>query len=149
MECFYAEKNNVLQMGIVNFYNIFSEKELFIISRDNRFFIRDNCTKNLCFITTDETDLKDREVLSMLSNRDEFNLLGNKADIILTQNKKLAEKNRKYVYWVDREFQEKFIFVNFPWEYGYGRRLNQRMLGMAEALASIGGKENSDRKQGL
>lgn len=134
MECFYIGKERVLKFGITDFYNDFTEDELIIISRDERFFVRDNCVKKLCFITTDGTDIKDREIFDMLFNNDRFAILGNKADFILTLDKELAETDEKYIYWEDRGFKEKFIFIEFPWEYGYGRRLNQRMLGMAEAL---------------
>lgn len=144
MECFYVEKRSVLKCGIVDFYNNLAEEELFIITRDGRFFVRNGCTKKLCFITTDATDLKDREVLSMLSGCDEFAFLLDKADIILTQDRKLSEIKNKYIYWRDRGFQENFIFVEFPWEYGYGRRLNQRMLGMAEALVDVCCRDKDD-----
>lgn len=141
MECFYVGKNSVLRCGILDFYKNFVEEELFIISRDERFFIRDDSAKKLCFITTDATDLKDREVLAMLSNHDAFRVLEDKADIVLTQDKELADKNGKHIYWQDRGFKEKFIFIEYPWEYGYGRRLNQRMIGMAETLVNVCCKE--------
>lgn len=141
MECFHIGKESVLKFGITDFYNNFAEDELFIISRDERFFIRDNCVKKLCFITTDGTDLNDREIFAMPSNDSKFTTLRNKADFILTQDNELAVIDEKYIYWENRGFKEKFIFIEFPWEYGYGRRLNQRMLGMAEALVRACCKE--------
>lgn len=141
MEYFYTGKKSVLEFGISNFYNSFSEDELIVISRDERFFVRDNCVKKLCFITTDGTDLKDREIFDMPSKNDRLAILGNKADFILTQDNELAATDEKYIYWEDRGFKEKFIFIEFPWKYGYGRRLNRRMLGMAEALVCACCKE--------
>lgn len=141
MECFHIGKESVLAFGITDFYNNFAEDELIIISRDERFFVRDNCVKKLCFITTDGTDLNDREIFAMPSNNDRLAISGNKADFILTQDNGLAATDERYIYWEDRGFKEKFIFIEFPWEYGYGRRLNQRMLGMAEALVCACCKE--------
>ncbi len=137
MGCFHIGKESVLKFGISNYYNSIEEDKLVILSRDERFFVRENCIKQLCFITTDGTDLKDREIVFMPSDNNNLIRSGNKADYILTLNGELAETDRKYIYWEERGFKEKFIFIEFPWEYGYGRRLNQRMLGMAEALMKI------------
>ncbi|MBD5449585.1 MAG: alpha-1,2-fucosyltransferase [Lachnospiraceae bacterium] len=121
MECFHVKKESVLKSGVCDFYNSFDEDELIVVSEDDRFFVRDDCSKKMCFIISDE--------------QCESALLYNKVDYILTQDKKLAESDRKYVYWLDRGFQEKYVFVSIPWEYGYGQRLNRRMIGMAEALS--------------
>ena len=123
MECFHVKKESVLKNGVCSFYNNFDEDELIVISEDDRFFVRDDCSKKICFIMPDESYGSQ--------------LLYNKVDYILTQNKKLPELDKKYIYWQDRGFQEKYIFVYIPWEYGYGQRLNRRMIWVAETLSKI------------
>ncbi len=123
MECLHVKKESALQSGVCNFYNHFEEDELIVISEDDRFFVRDGCSKKTCFIMSDE------DPVSLL--------LFDKADYILTQDEKLSKDDSKYIYWQDRGFQEKYIFVSIPWNYGYGQRLNRRMIGVAEALSKI------------
>ena len=127
MECFHVKKESVLKNGVCDFYNNFAEDELIIVSEDDRFFVRDDCSKNVCFITLD--------------GQFEISLLYSQVDYILTQDKKAAEIDKKYIYWQDRGFQEQYIFVSIPWEYGYGQRLNRRMIGIAEALSKVCSQE--------
>lgn len=131
--CLHFEKKAILESGVVNFYNKFAGDELIVISRDERFFNRDGCNKKMQFITTDGSDLKDEEILSISSNY-VFDLLKDKADIILTQDEELAGIDKKYIYWKDKGYSGEFVFIEFPWEYGYGQRLNPRMINMVEAL---------------
>ena len=120
MECFHVEKETVINSGICDFYNGFEEDELIIISEDKSFFDRSDCSKKLQFIISDEEYGSEE--------------LFDKADYILTQQKELAEDNSKYIYWQEQNIQGQYVLISFPWEYGYGQRLNRRMIKMAEAL---------------
>lgn len=135
--CCHVDKKTVLESGIAEFYQSFSEEKLIVISRDERFFIRENCNKRLKFMTTDDSDLKDEEIISMISRHNSFKVLRDRADVILTRNKELAKAEEKYVFWQDGKNQERFRFVEYDWKYGYNQRLNRRMIGMAKVLLEI------------
>lgn len=135
--CYHVEKKRILQMGVANYYNSLEEDELIIVSRDKRFFTRENCNKRLQFITTDGSDRKDEEVFPICPEDHFFEMLGNKADYILTKDNGLSQKDERYIYWQDDGVQEMFTFIDFPWKYGYGQRLNSRMINMTAALLSI------------
>ena len=137
MECRYAEKNKVLSKGIAEFYNEMNEEELIIIARDARFLTRENCRKKLTLITTDASDIKDEEIRTMRQCSGLFENLYDKADYILTRIREMEKENGKYRHWEDRGYKGTFLFVEFPWRFGYGQRLNGRMTGMAETLLCV------------
>lgn len=123
LECFHIEKESVIDSGILDFYNSFEEDELIVVSEDERFFNRNDCGKKLQFITSDEK----------CGTKELFD----KADYILTQNKNLTENSGKYRCWQEQNVQGEYVLISFPWEYGYGQRLNRRMIRMAEALLKL------------
>lgn len=127
MECSHIEKGKVLATGVCDFYNGLDEDEIIVISEDDRFFMRERCDKSLCFMIPDEKYSSES--------------LHSQVDYIFTQDDKLAKNDRKYIYWQDRGLQEEYIFVPISWEYGYGLRLSQRMIGMAQAISRICGEE--------
>ena len=135
--CLHVEKNYILKTGVSEFYNNFAEEKLIVISRDERFFVNENCNKKLQFITTDDSDLEDEEIISMISKNIFFKTLVDKADIVFTQDRDLARDKEKYVFWQSEEYPEKFRFITHEWKYGYNQRLNRRMFGMVKALSEI------------
>lgn len=135
--CIHVDKNSILELGISEFYNNLKEEKLIVVSRDERFFVKENCNKELQFITTDESDLKDEEIISMISNKKSFKILIDRADIVFTLNRELTKASGKYIFWEDGGYQGRFRFVEFAWKYGYNQRLNRRMIGMAKALSEI------------
>ena len=132
MECFHVEKRSVVDSGILNFYNSFGEDELIVVSEDEEFFVRNACSKKLQFFTSDEKCDSEK--------------LFDKADYILTQNKKLTQHSEKYIYWHEQNIQGEYVLISFPWEYGYGQRLNRRMIRMAEALLKVVRTERDEKR---
>lgn len=132
LECFHVEKRSVVDSGILNFYNSFGEDELIVVSEDEEFFIRNACSKKLQFFTSDEKCDSEK--------------LFDKADYILTQNKKLTQHSEKYIYWHEQNIQGEYVLISFPWEYGYGQRLNRRMIRMAEALLKVVRTERDEKR---
>lgn len=120
MECFHVEKKAVIEVGVSDFYHSFEEDELVVISEDESFLCKTGGDKKIKFILPDEKYGSDESI--------------DIADNILTQNKQLAENNSKYIYWQEQNFEGQYVLISFPWEYGYGQRLNRRMIRMAEAL---------------
>lgn len=132
LECFHVEKRSVVDSGILNFYNSFGEDELIVVSEDEEFFVRNACSKKLQFFTSDEKCDSEK--------------LFDKADYILTQNKKLTQHSEKYIYWHEQNIQGEYVLISFPWEYGYGQRLNRRMIRMAEALLKVVRTERDEKR---
>lgn len=120
MECFHVEKKAVIEVGVSDFYHSFEEDELVVISEDESFLCKTGGDKKIKFILPDEKYGSDESI--------------DIADNILTQNKQLAENNSKYIYWQEQNIEGQYVLISFPWEYGYGQRLNRRMIRMAEAL---------------
>lgn len=120
MECFHVEKKAVIEVGVSDFYHSFEEDELVVISEDESFLCKTGGDKKIKFILPDEKYGSDESI--------------DIADNILTQNKQLAENDSKYIYWQEQNIEGQYVLISFPWEYGYGQRLNRRMIRMAEAL---------------
>lgn len=141
MGCFHYSKEEVLNKGVAEFYEQFEDEELYVISRDSRFFKGKSSVKEIVFIATDTSDEYDVEISTYAVNESNLEILFKEADIILTTNHEFSDKE-EYVYWQPRgDINERLKFVSTQWLYGYHQRLNRRMIGMAEALCERLGKD--------
>jgi hypothetical protein len=135
MGCRQYLKCDVEHEGIINFLDKFTEKELYIITRDKEFCRKKLMGKEVRYIFLDYTDWRDAE--SMHGKRipqENVDYLYHNSDIILTQEDNLSIENKKIIVWKDGDHKENYWFTNERIKFGYLHRMSERVISMVETL---------------
>ncbi len=132
MGCRQYDLGEVKRKGIYHFYQALDTRELVVVSRDPDFF--DQTYKHITYVFPDYSDIRDIEAAKAGTiSSDIKQRLYDGADIILTKDKE-RENSPKTVLWEDEGCQDEYWIREDMWELGYEHRLNERVIGMSEAL---------------